>query len=92
MLNFSFISDEKPMHTRGLIHAGGIEYEEFVKAQDAKLIENQLDYYGKSRWSSQQVRQKQMMLTPAIEATIPGLASILKQAFAGECGLVAIGD
>jgi hypothetical protein len=75
-----------------LTHTGSIEHEEFTKAQDAKLIEGHLDFYGKFRWSSQQVRQKRMILTPAIEAIVPGLAPILKQAFAGECGLVAIGD
>jgi len=92
MLDFRFIPDEKPMHTRSLNYAGGIEYEGFVKAQDLKIIENYLDYYGSFRWSSQQVKQKRLLLQPAVAAAIPNLASILKQAFAAECGLVALGD
>ena len=92
MLDFSFISDEKPMHTRCLTHAGGIDYEEFIKAQDAQLIESHLDYYGSFRWSSQQVRQKRAMLTISLETEVPNLASIIKQAFAGGSGLVSIGD
>jgi hypothetical protein len=38
------------------------------------------------------VQQKQAMLTPAIEAAIPNLAYILKQAFTTNCGLVDFGD
>jgi len=53
MLDFSFIAAEKPLHTRGLVYAGGIEYEEFDKDQDLKIIESHLDYYGKLRWISQ---------------------------------------
>ena len=92
MLNFSFIPDEQAMHTRNLNYAGGIEYEEFDEAQKLGIIENHLDYYGKFRWISQNVQQKRAMLTPTVEAVIPNIASILKQAFAGECGLVAFGD
>ncbi|TVT39099.1 hypothetical protein FNT36_15660 [Hymenobacter setariae] len=92
MLDFSFISDEKPIYTRSLGYAGGIEYEEFERAQEVNLIESHLDYYGKFRWSSQQIQQKRAMLTPVLEAAIPNLASIVKQAFAGGCGLVAFGD
>jgi hypothetical protein len=92
MLDFSFIPDDKPMHARGLNYAGGIEYEEFVKAQELKLIENHLDYYGKFRWISQNIQQKRAQLTPAVAAAVPNLAGILKQAFAAECGLVAFGD
>jgi hypothetical protein len=92
MLSFSFISDEQPMHARNLAYAGGIEYEEFERAQEVKLIESHLDYYGKFRWNSQQVQQKRAMLTPSIEEAIPNLASIIKQAFAGGYGLVAFGD
>jgi hypothetical protein len=44
MLDFSFIPDEKPMHAPGLKYAGGIEYEEFAKAQKLKIIESHLDY------------------------------------------------
>jgi Tfp pilus assembly ATPase PilU len=92
MLDFRFILDEQPMHARNLGYAGGIEEEEFKRAQELKLAENHFDCYGKFRWNSQQVRQKRAMLTPSIEASIPNLASIIKQAFAGGCGLVAFGD
>jgi hypothetical protein len=92
MLDLSFIPDEKPMHALGLNYAGGIEYEEFVKAQELGLIEIRIDYYGDCRWSSRQIQQKRAMLTPAVETVIPNLASILKQAFAADCGLVAFGD
>jgi hypothetical protein len=92
MLDFSFILDEQPIHARNLGYAGGIEEEEFKRAQELKLAENHLDYYGKFRWNSQQVQQKRTMLTPSVEAAIPSLASIIKQAFAGGCGLVAFGD
>jgi len=92
MLAFSFIPDEKPMHALGIDYAGGIEYEEFVKAQELKIIESHLDYYGKFRWISQNVQQKCARLTPTTVAAIPNLASILQQAFAAECGLVAFGD
>lgn len=92
MLDFHFIPDEKPMYARGLNYAGGIEYEEFVKAQEVTFIEIHLDYYGRFRWSSQQVKQKRTLLAPAVAITIPNLASILKQAFAAGYGLVAFGD
>lgn len=92
MLSFNFIRDEQSVHVRSLAYAGGIEEEEFERAQELKIAEKYLDYYGKFRWSSQQVRQKRAILTPVIEAAVPNLASILKQAFAGECGLVAFGD
>jgi hypothetical protein len=92
MLDFSFVPDEKPMHAPGLSYAGGIEYEEFVKAQELKIIESHLDYYGKFRWSSQQVKQKRALLQPAVIVAMPSLANILKQACAVECGLVAFGD
>jgi hypothetical protein len=92
MLGFLFIPDEKPMHTPGLSYAGGIEYEEFEKAQELKIVESHLDYYGKFRWLSQNIQQKNAQLTPAITAAIPNLASLLQQAFAAKCGLVAFGD
>jgi hypothetical protein len=71
MLDFHFIPDEKPMHARGLNYAGGVEYEEFEKAQELELIENHLDYYGKFRWISQNIQQKCVLLTPAVAAAIP---------------------
>gem|GEM_PF-4620000 len=43
------------MHTHGLAYAGGIEYEEFARVQELKIIESHLDYYGKFRWLSQNV-------------------------------------
>ncbi|MGI4883366.1 MAG: hypothetical protein ACRYFR_00205 [Janthinobacterium lividum] len=92
MLDFSFIADEQPMHARNLNYAGGIEWEEFEKAQELKLIENHLDYYGKFRWTSQNVQQKRNMLTPTIESAIPNLVPVLKQAFVAGCGLIAFGD
>ena len=92
MLDFSFIRDEQPTHARGLVYAGGIEYEEFEKAQDLKIIESHLDYYGTFRWISQHAQQKRALLTPTVTASIPNLAAILKQAFATESGLVAFGD
>jgi len=92
MLAFYFIPDEKPMHTPALKYAGGIEYEEFEKAWELKIVENHLDYYGKFRWISQNIQQKNTQLTSATAAAIPNLASLLKQAFAARCGLVAFGD
>lgn len=80
------------MHTPDLVLAGGIRLTEFEKAQESKIIESHLDFYGNFRWSSLNIRQKRAMLTPAVEAEIPNLASILKQAFAADCGLVAFGD
>ncbi len=92
MLDFSFVSDEQSMHARSLSYAGGIEEEEFERARKLRLVENHLDYYGKFRWSSQQVQQKRTMLTPVVEAAILNLASILKQAFVANNELVAFGD
>ena len=92
MLDFYFITDEQSMHARNLSYAGGIEWEEFEKAHKLKLTENHPDYYGKFRWISQQIAQKRTLLTPAITIAIPSLASILKQAFAAGCCLVAFGD
>ncbi|MBO2031823.1 hypothetical protein J4D99_10535 [Siccationidurans ginsengisoli] len=92
MLDFFFIRDEQPRSSDQLSPAGGIAYEEFINSQEASVIDNYLDYYGDFRWSSQLVRQKRALLTPAVEAAIPNLASILKQAFAAECGLIAFGD
>lgn len=92
MLDFSFINDEQPAYRQQLNYAGGIEYEEFEKARELKFVENHLDYYGKFRWTNQQVKQKGAALTPAISDEIPNLATILKQAFAGSYGLVASGD
>jgi hypothetical protein len=92
MLSFSFILDEQSMHARNLAYTGGIEEEEFERARELKLVENHLDYYSKFRWNCQQVRQKRALLTPVTEVAIPNLASILRQAFAAECGLVAFGD
>jgi hypothetical protein len=92
MLDFSFITDEQSMYARNLSYAGGIEYEEFELAQELNLLEKHLDYYGKFRWTSQNIQQKRAMLTPAIEAAIPDFTAILKQAFAASCGLVAFGD
>jgi hypothetical protein len=92
MLDFCFIRDEQPMHAGGLTQAGSIEWEEFDGAQELEIIERHLDYYGKLRWNSEQVKQKRSLLTPAVAAVIPNLASIVKRAFAAECGLVAFGD
>jgi hypothetical protein len=92
MIDFSFIKDELPMHSRQISYAGGIEYEEFEIAQKLKIIESHLDYYGKFRWSNYQVKQKKEALTPAISALIPNLATLLNQAFSGNYGLVAFGD
>ncbi|WP_223649895.1 hypothetical protein [Hymenobacter psoromatis] len=92
MLDFFFIHDEQANNSNQINLAGGIEYEEFIEAQGLKIIEKHLDYYGKFRWISQNVQQKRVMLTPAVTAVIPSLASILKQAFAANCGLIAFGD
>jgi Tfp pilus assembly ATPase PilU len=92
MLDFRFINDELPMHSRQTSYAGSIEIEEFEKAQELKVIEMHLDYYGKFRWSSFQVKQKRELLIQAISAQIPNLSSILKEAFAGNYGLAAFGD
>ena len=92
MLDFNFIRDEQPMHSKQVSFAGGIEWEEFEKAQAANIIESHHDFYGDFRWSSQNVKQKKAMLTPAITAEVSNLAAILKQAFAGNFGLVAFGD
>lgn len=92
MLDFNFINDEPHTHSRQSSCAGGIEYEEFEKAQELNIIESHFDYYGIFRWSSQQVKQKSKALTPAVSNAIPNLDSILKQAFTGNFGLVAFGD
>lgn len=92
ILYFFFIRDDQSSNSKQINAAGGIEYEEFIEAQELKMIESHLDYYGKFRWSNQQVQQKRARLTPAVEAAIPNLAAIIKQAFAAECGLVAFGD
>ena len=48
MLDFFFISDEQPSDfaLTQAEFAGGIEYEEFIKAQDLVIIESRFDYYG----------------------------------------------
>jgi hypothetical protein len=92
MLDFFFIRDDQSSNSNQINAAGGIEYEEFIEAQKLKIIESHLDYYGKFRWISQNVQQKRAMLTPVVTAAIPNLASVLKQAIAGDCGLVAFGD
>ena len=92
VLDFCFIPDEMPMHRRGLALAGGIEQEEFEQAQELEIVESHLDYYGKFRWSSQNVQQKCFLLTSASSTAIPRLAAMLEQASAANCGLVAFGD
>jgi hypothetical protein len=92
MLDCFFIHDGQPRNSQQINSAGGIEYEEFEKAQELKIIEKHLDYYGDFRWWSQLVKSKRDMLTPTVEAAISNLAGILRQAFAAESGLVAFGD
>lgn len=92
MLDFFFIRDEQPKGSDQVNSAGGIDYEEFIKAQDLKIIENHLDYYGDFRWKSQAVKHKHALLNPTITIALPHLAAILRQSFAVESGLIAFGD
>ena len=94
MLDFHTIRDDQATSSRGLKLAlvGGIEYEEFVAAQDAGVIEPHLDYYGKFRWSSELVQRKLALLVKLNSKALEPLASVLKQAKAAECGVVARGD
>jgi hypothetical protein len=43
MLDFFFIHDGHPTSSQQLNAAGSIEYEEFEKAQEVKIIEKHLD-------------------------------------------------
>ena len=94
MLDFHTIRDDQATSARGLNLAlvGGIEYEEFIVAQDASVVEPHLDYYGGFRWSSEQVQRKLALLIKLNNKALERLASILKQAQAAECGVVARGD
>ena len=50
MLDFYLIGDDQPYNsTVKPVFIGGIEEEEFEKAQAVKVIEGHLDYYGKFR-------------------------------------------
>jgi hypothetical protein len=92
MLDFFLIGDEQSCNSNQMASAGGINLDEFERAQDLKIIEKHVDFYDDFRWASQSVHQKHALLTPAVTGAIPSLASILKQAFAADCGLAAFGD
>ena len=94
MLSFYFISDEQLNTTspKQLKYAGGIEGEEFEMAQNAGLIENQADYYGKFRWSGKQVSDKVHLLAGCPFRGKIELNDILVQAKTAGVGLIAFGD
>ena len=94
MLSFYFIPDELSNSTspKQLKHAGGIEEEEFEMAQQAGLIENQADYYGKFRWSGKQVLDKVNLLASCPFRASTALNDILAQAKAAGFGLMAFGE
>ncbi|MEJ7661272.1 MAG: hypothetical protein WKG07_17550 [Hymenobacter sp.] len=73
-------------------YASGIGNEEFETAQQAGIIEMHADYWASFGGLVIQFMQKRLLLMPAVGDAIPNLASILKQAFAAECGLAAFGD
>lgn len=94
MLDFYLIADEQPNGTPSsqLRRVGGIEDEEFEMAQHLGLIEDQADYYGKFRWSSQQVSHKLFLLANCPMRDSTALQDILSQAQATGLGLAAWGD
>ncbi|NML64716.1 hypothetical protein HHL22_05805 [Hymenobacter sp. RP-2-7] len=94
MLDFYLIADEQPNNTPSsqLRRLGGIEEEEFEMAQHLGLIETYADYYGKFRWSSQQVSHKLFLLSSCPMRGSTALQDILQQAQAGGLGLAAWGD
>lgn len=94
MLDFYTIRDDQATSARALklVLVGGIEYEEFTAAQDAGIIEPHLDYYRDFRWSSELVQRKLALLVKLNSKALEPLASVLKQAKAAACGVVARGD
>lgn len=94
MLDFYLIADEQPSHTPSsqLRRVGGVEDEEFAMAQHLGLIEAHADYYGKLRWSSQQVGHKLLLLASCPMRDTTALQAILHQAQAAGLGLAAWGD
>ena len=94
MLDFYFILDEQPNNTPStqLKYAGGIEDEEFEIAQQVGVIEDSADYYGKFRWTSEQVKAKAHLLASCPFRASISLNGILNQAQADGMGLRAFGD
>jgi hypothetical protein len=94
MLDFYTIRDDQAASARGLKLAlvGGIEYEEFIAAQDAGVIEPHLDYYENFRWSSELALRKLALLVKLNSKQFEHLTAVLKQAKATESGLIARGD
>lgn len=94
MLDFATIRDDQAASARGLqlYSIGGIEYEEFVAAQNAGVIESHLDYYGDFRWSNELVLRKLSLLTKLNSKEFKRLTAVLKQAKAAESGVIAHGD
>ena len=94
MLDFYFITDEQPFtgNLKQLKYAGGIEWEEFELAQRAGLIEAHADYYGKFRWSSEQVSNKLMLLANCPFRASSMLNNLLAKAETAGVGLIAFGD
>ena len=95
MLGFATIRDDQAASARGLqlYPIGGIEYEEFIAAQDVGVIEPHLDYYGGDfRWSSELVLRKLALLVKLDSKRFEKLIAVLKQAKASESGVIARGD
>jgi hypothetical protein len=94
MLDFYCIPDEQPFtgSLKYLNYAGGIEWEEFELAQRVGLIEAHADYYGKFRWSSEQVSSKLLLLATCPFRASSALNDVLATAKAAGVGLLALGD
>jgi len=88
------IHDTQPKPNHGpsnLDYLGGIEYQEFEKLQDGKIIEAHLDYYKDFRWTSEQVVSKLELLRKE-NAKRYSLKDILEKAKERESGVIAYGD
>jgi hypothetical protein len=94
MLDFYLIKDTTSKPNNGpsdLDYLGGIDYDEFEKLQDEKIIEGHLDYYKDFRWTSEQVAVKSKILEQT-SAKNYKLQGILRKAKQQDCGIIAYCD
>ena len=94
MLDFFLIRDEQPKQysLTQEEYAGGIKMLEFEQAQNARIIESQLDFFKDFRWSSAQVKQKLLLIQATKSEHFGALQKILQRAIEVNCGVIAFGD
>ncbi len=94
MLDFYFISDEKPnsYSPAKAEYAGGINIREFEQAQYACIIESYLDFFKDFRWSCTRVKQKLTMIQGIKSEKFNALQDIVQRAVERNCGVITFGD